>query len=46
MKTRADVPVEEYLPHLFTTKKLILWDTKIGIYGIVAPCRNKLTQLW
>jgi hypothetical protein len=46
MKTRAGVPVEDYLPHLFKTKKLILWDTKIGIYGIVAPCRNKITQLW
>jgi hypothetical protein len=46
MKNRSDVPVEDYLPHLFKNKKLILWDTKIGIYGIVSPCRNRITQLW
>jgi hypothetical protein len=46
MKQRTDIPVEEYLPHLFKIKKLIPWDTKIGINGIIAPCKDKITQIW
>lgn len=46
MKTRSDIPVEDYFPNLFKIKKLILWDEKIGIYGIVAPCKTKNTQIW
>jgi hypothetical protein len=46
MKYRSDVPVEDYFPNLFKTKKLIPWEMKIGIYGIVAPCTQRITQIW
>ena len=46
MKINTNIPVEYYFPNLFKIKKLILWDEKIGIYGIVAPCSNRITQIW
>lgn len=46
MKYCSNVPVEDYLPNLFKIKKLILWNEKIGIHGIVAVDSNKNTEIW
>jgi len=46
MKRRFDTPVEDYFPNLFKIKKLVLWNEKIGIHGIVAVDKNKNTEIW
>jgi hypothetical protein len=46
MKNNIHVPIEDVLPNLFQKKKVIHWDIKIGIHGIVAPDKNKRTEIW